>query len=135
MSACVRYPLWTRTTTRRCFVIEAIYLQPTLRSNGITHCGSKEFMNLLIDNNDGLGPQDYTARLDADRLPQIGRKLNAAATLCAWLVSADASFRPPCSGGRVILQRSDGFRLFTGYLDVPPQMEYLGSGQTAAWRY
>jgi hypothetical protein len=92
-------------------------------------------MNLLIDNNDGLGPQDYTARLDADRLPQIGRKLNAAATLCAWLVSADASFRPPCSGGRVILQRSDGFRLFTGYLDVPPQMEYLGSGQTAAWRY
>ncbi len=28
-------------------------------------------MNLLIDNNDGLGQQDYTAWVDADHLPQI----------------------------------------------------------------
>ena len=92
-------------------------------------------MNFLIDNNDGLGPQDYTGWVDGDHLPHIVRKLNAPATLSASLVSADSSFHPLAVGGRVILQRSDGFRLFTGYLDVPPQMEFLGTGQNAAWRY
>jgi hypothetical protein len=92
-------------------------------------------MNLLIDNNDGLGQQDYTAWVDGDHLPQIARKLNSAAKLIATLVSADPTFRPPVQGARVILQCGSGSRLFTGYLDVPPQMEYLGYGQSPAWRY
>ena len=33
-------------------------------------------MNLLIDNNDGLGQQDYTAYVDVDHLPKITRRLN-----------------------------------------------------------
>ena len=33
-------------------------------------------MNLLIDNNDGLGQQDYTWYVDADHLPAIVRRLN-----------------------------------------------------------
>jgi len=37
-------------------------------------------MNLLIDNNDGQGRQDYTAWVDGDHLPTIARKLNVAAT-------------------------------------------------------
>ena len=32
-------------------------------------------MNFLIDNNDGLGPQDYTGWVDGDHLPHIVRKL------------------------------------------------------------
>ncbi len=92
-------------------------------------------MNLLIDNNDGLGRQDYTAWIDGEYLPQITRKVNTAAKLIATLVSADPSFHAPVAGARVILQCGSGSRLFTGYLDVPPQMEYLGYGQLAVWRY
>src|ERR1035437_3076389 len=93
-------------------------------------------MNLLIDNNDGLGQQDYTACVDVDHLPKIARRLNRAATMTAWLVAADPSFHPPVSGARVLLQRADGFRLFTGYLATAPEQQYLGYSQAgAAWRY
>ncbi len=92
-------------------------------------------MNLLIDNNDGLGPQDYTGYVDAEHLPVISRSLNAAATMNTALVSADASFTQPLNGARLVLQRSDGFVLFTGYLATAPEQEYLGYGQNPAWRY
>lgn len=93
-------------------------------------------MDLLIDNNDGLGQQDYTAYVDADHLPKITRRLNRAATMTASLVAADPSFHPPVSGARVLLQRADGFLLFTGYLAAAPEQQYLGySHQGAAWRY
>jgi hypothetical protein len=92
-------------------------------------------MNLLIDNNAGLGQLDYTPYVDADHLPKIGRRLNCAATMMATLVTADSNFDPPVSGARVILQRSDGFPLFTGYLATAPEQQYLGYGQLPAWRY
>jgi len=92
-------------------------------------------MNLLIDNNDGLGQQDYTPWLDTDHLPKIGRKLNQPATMVTALLSADANFRPPVSGARIILQHADGSTLFAGYLVTPPEQQYLGYGQLPAWRY
>ena len=92
-------------------------------------------MNLLLDNNHGLGQQDYTSYVDADHLPRIVRRLNCAATLVAALVASDGNFDPPISGARIILQRSDGFRLFTGYLATAPEQQYLGYGQIPAWRY
>ncbi len=93
-------------------------------------------MNLLIDNNDGLGQQDYTAYVDANNPPKLTRRLNRAAVMTAWLASADPNFHPPVSGARVLLQRTDGFRLFTGYLVTAPELQYLGCGQAGlAWRY
>ncbi|MGA2905097.1 MAG: hypothetical protein ABSD98_14785, partial [Candidatus Korobacteraceae bacterium] len=92
-------------------------------------------MNLLIDNNDGLGQQDYTSCIDTDHLPKITRKLNAPATMIAALVSADLNFHVPVNGARVVLARSDGCTLFTGYLATPPELQYLGYGQLPAWRY
>lgn len=92
-------------------------------------------MNVLIDNNNGLGPQDYSGYVDGDSLPRITRKLNAPATIVIALVAADSSFTPPVYGARVILQRSDGLALFTGYLQAAPEMEYLGYGQLPEWRY
>ena len=92
-------------------------------------------MNLLIDNNDGLGPQDYTSSIDTDHLPKITRKLNAPATMITTLVSADPNFNPPVNAARITLQRSDGSTLFTGYIVEPPEMQYLGYGQSPAWRY
>jgi len=92
-------------------------------------------MNLLIDNNDGLGPQDYTVYADGEHLPAISRGLNEPATMMAVLVSADAGFSVPVSGARVVLQRSDGFCLFTGYVAIAAEQQYLGYGQVPAWRY
>ena len=90
-------------------------------------------MNLLIDNNDGLGQQDYTSYIDGDHLPHINRKLNQAAAMTATLVSADPNFKCPVLGARIILQRSDGYTLFTGYLTASPEQQYLGYGQIPAW--
>jgi len=93
-------------------------------------------MKLTIDNNDNRGPQDYTPYLDATALPRIKRKLNRAWQMTAALVAAEPSFVIPASGGRVVLQRDDGYKLFTGYLTAAPQQELLGYGQAArAWRY
>lgn len=93
-------------------------------------------MKLIIDNHDGLGQQDHSASLDPEHLPKLQRRLNRAAEMQAWLASADGAFRVPTSGARVILQRDDGYKLFTGYLSAAPQQEYLGNTQTGAvWRY
>ena len=93
-------------------------------------------MKLLIDNLDGLGAEDYTSFLDSDNLPILKRKLNRATELKAWLASADPAFHMPASGARVVLQRGDGYKLFTGYLTAAPQQELLGQTQAStAWRY
>ena len=93
-------------------------------------------MKLLIDNNDGLGQQDYSAYLDAENLPKIKRELNRAAKMQVGLASGDATFRVPASGARVVLQRDDGYKLFTGYLTIAPQLGYLGAAQAGrVWRY
>jgi hypothetical protein len=92
-------------------------------------------MKLTIDNNDSRGPQDYTVYLDVSALPKISRKLNRAWQMTAALVAADANFAVPASGGRVVLQRKDGYKLFTGYLVATPQRQPLGWGQKGrAWR-
>src|SRR5664279_1918924 len=93
-------------------------------------------MKILIDNHDGMGQQDYSAYFDADNLPKLKRRLNRAAEMQAWLASGDAGFHVPASGARVILQRDDGYKLFTGYLTAAPQQQYLGNTQSGAvWRY
>ena len=95
-----------------------------------------ESMKLTIDNNDSRGPQDYTPYLDVTALPKISRKLNRPWQMTATLAAADPVFVIPASGGRVVLQRNDGYKLFTGYLTAAPQQEPLGYGQKArAWRY
>ncbi len=93
-------------------------------------------MKLTIDNNDSRGAQDYTPYLDATALPKVSRKLNRAWQMTAALVAADPGFVLPAGGGRVILQRNDGYKLFTGYLVALPQQQPLGFGQKGrAWRY
>lgn len=93
-------------------------------------------MKLTIDNEDGNGPQDYTPYLDAAALPKISRKLNQPWQMTAGLAAADKGFIRPASGARLVLQRKDGSRLFTGYLVAEPQQQPAGYGQTApAWRY
>jgi hypothetical protein len=77
-------------------------------------------MKLLIDSS------DYTSHLDASVHPRIKRVLNRPAKLTATLIATDPSFVVPAADARVILERNDGLRVFTGYLDGPPEWEHLG---------
>jgi hypothetical protein len=93
-------------------------------------------MKLTIDNNDSRGPQDYTPYIDVAALPTISRKLNRAWQMSVGLSAADATFVLPASGGRIVLQRNDGYKLFTGYLTGAPQQQLAGYGQQRrVWRY
>jgi len=80
-------------------------------------------MRLLISNT------DYTAALAADSPPRVLRRLNAPARLECALVLTPAAPLVPEADARVVLQRADGTKLFTGYLDALPQHEYLGWGE------
>ena len=77
-------------------------------------------MKLLIDSS------DYTSHLDASVRPHVKRVLNGPATMAASLIATDPSFIVPAADARVILERNDGVRLFTGYLDGAPAWEHLG---------
>ena len=83
-------------------------------------------MKLLIDNLDGLGPQDYTAFVDSGKSPSIVRKLNSPAELKFGLVAGEGSLVVPVIGGRVTLTFSNGNDLFTGYVVHTPTYQYLG---------
>jgi hypothetical protein len=86
-------------------------------------------MKLTIDNLQGLGPQDYTAQLDATKLPIVQRKLNQPAELQFSLVANVPGFVIPLVGARVALGKTNGSAVFTGYVVATPQYEYLGWGQ------
>jgi hypothetical protein len=93
-------------------------------------------MKLTIDNLLGLGPVDYTAALDGTVAPRVERKINQPATLRCSLVGNAAGFVVPAIGARVVLVKTNGDFVFTGYLTQAPQFEYLGWGeQGAVYRY
>jgi hypothetical protein len=83
-------------------------------------------MKLQIDNFDGVGPRDYTAALDASRLPQVLRKINQPAELRFSLVADSPEFVVPVANARVTLGRTNGQDVFTGYLLQVPAFEFLG---------
>src|SRR5438270_13980847 len=93
-------------------------------------------MKLLIDNFDGAGPRDYTADIDASRTPRVVRRLNEPSLLHFRLISIGANFVVPVRGGRVILGRTNGQDVFTGYITIDAEYEYLGWGERGAmYRY
>jgi hypothetical protein len=86
-------------------------------------------MLLTIDNNDGAGVRDYTSAISPNSPPRIRRKLNQPFEMEATLLAATAQFVVPVLGGRVILSRRDGTKLFTGYIASEPVREHLGWGE------
>jgi len=93
-------------------------------------------MKLQIDNLDGIGFRDYTASIDASRLPRVVRRLNQPSELVFSLVAVTPDFVVPVNGARVILGRTNGQDVFTGYLTAPPVYEFLGwREQGPAYRY
>jgi hypothetical protein len=93
-------------------------------------------MKLTIHNSLGLGPVDYTAALDGTVAPRVERKINQPATMRCSLVGNVAGFVVPAIGARVVLVKTNGDFVFTGYLTQAAQFEYLGWGeQGAVYRY
>ncbi len=93
-------------------------------------------MKLQIDNFDGHGLRDYTATIDGSRSPQLVRRLNRPAELTFSLVADGPDFVVPASGARVMLGKTNGQDVFTGYLKQSPVFEYLGWGQRGpVYRY
>lgn len=86
-------------------------------------------MKLTIDNFDGGGARDYTASIDAEGKPKIQRKLNRPSTMTFALVAGTPEFVVPASGARVVLERGDGQKLFTGYTTQAAEYEYMGWGE------
>ncbi len=85
-------------------------------------------MKLLIDNLDGIGPQDYTAFVNAGKSPKLVRKLNSPAELMVGIVNGGRSITVPSGGGRVTLTFDNGTTLFAGYIVQTPTYQYLGWG-------
>src|SRR5438105_4868695 len=83
-------------------------------------------MLLTIDNLDGAGARDYTNSLSSDKPALVRRRLNKPSALQADLIADTAQFLVPLAGGRIVLTRLDGVKLFTGYLAGAPQYEYVG---------
>ena len=93
-------------------------------------------MKLQIDNLDGAGLRDYTSAIDAAFAPRVTRKLNQAAELRFALLQVGSNFIVPVRGARVLLGRSNGQDVFTGYIVAEPEYEYLGWGERGVmYRY
>ncbi len=93
-------------------------------------------MKLTIDNLLGQGAVDYTAALDGTVVPHVARKINQAAELRFGFVGGAPGLAVPTAGARVVLTKSDGTFVFTGYLTEAAQCEYLGWGeQGPVYRY
>jgi hypothetical protein len=90
-------------------------------------------MKLTIDNLNGLGETDYTALLDAEKLPVILRKLNEAPRLTAHLV-CNGTTATAAAGSKVRLYRDSGDLWFSGYLEMAPQIDVAGVAMGTAVR-
>lgn len=86
-------------------------------------------MNLLIDNLDGLGPQDYTVFVDSSKSPTLVRRLNRPTECKFGLVAGTGGLVVPATGGRVRLTLRNGNDLFTGYIIQTPTYQYVGRGE------
>ncbi len=93
-------------------------------------------MKLTIDNLQGLGPVDYTAAVDGTVAPRIERAINQPASLQLSLLANAPGFVVPAIKARIVLSKTNGALMFTGYLTQAPQLEYLGWGeQQPVYRY
>ena len=118
-------------------------------------------MLVAIDNFDGAGARDYTGALSTpvrtstassgnlaaqagyqqsrsipDHVGRVERRLNSPARLSLTLAAESDRFVVPSAGARVVVQRNDGSKLFTGYVAAEPEAVYAGCGTTGlVYRY
>jgi hypothetical protein len=88
-------------------------------------------LKITIDNHDGLGAVDYSARLCTEKPLQIKRALNEPSLLAAMVDCSDGSMIP-VRGARVRVLADNGVVLFTGVVATEPVAVYAGAGLTGA---
>lgn len=88
-------------------------------------------MRLAIDNFGGAGARDYTPWVEAVSV-KVTRVLNQGEKLECTLVAEEGDIEAPASGGRIVLAREDGHKLFTGYLVEAPRVDFLGVQQSGS---
>jgi hypothetical protein len=84
-------------------------------------------MILIIDNQTGQGPVDYSPALSADAPLEIARTLNAPSRCTGSLILTTA-LPVPVRRARVVVSSAAGAVLFTGYIATTPVAEYAGAG-------
>jgi hypothetical protein len=89
-------------------------------------------VKLTIDNQDGTGPNDYTALVSGAVPLRIERTLNApsACTFTLAGCGAPGALPVPSRNGRLVITDTLGAYLFTGYLAVEPVTEFTGASVT-----
>lgn len=93
-------------------------------------------MKLTIDNFDKGGLRDCTSSIDPEVHPRIYRQLNRPSRLTLALIAQGPEFIVPTSGARIVLERNEGQKLFTGYTTAVPEYEYQGWGERGpVYRY
>ena len=86
------------------------------------------WMRITIDNEDGLGPIDYTSVVLAEGPITIQRSLNTPTRCTAELLIGLNGFATPKRRALVTVLNSSGSAQFTGYLAVEPVAVYAGTG-------
>ncbi len=84
-------------------------------------------MTITIDNQDGLGALDYSARLCTAQPLQIKRTLNEP-SFCTGVVDCSDGTKVPVRGARVRVLADNGSVLFTGIAATEPIAIYAGAG-------
>ena len=101
----------------------AILLRAAACRNGI-RAGT-----LLIDNEDGAGPQDYSHAVLGDGGISIVRTLNESSRCVCDVLIEPGGLPIPVRRARVAVKGDDGGTLFTGYLATEPVREFVGSSR------
>ncbi len=82
-------------------------------------------MKVTIDNLDGSGAIDFTAKIEFGAGATIRRALYQP-TLCSLTFILTASDTPPVREGRVAIADCTGTPIFTGYISEAPEWELFG---------
>ncbi|HEY0307030.1 MAG TPA: hypothetical protein VGB94_02620 [Acidobacteriaceae bacterium] len=88
-------------------------------------------MKITIDNHDGLGAVDYSARLCTEKPLEIKRTLNEPSLLAAMMDCSDGG-KVPVRGARVRVLAENEVVLFSGVLSTEPVAVYTGAGLKGA---
>jgi hypothetical protein len=87
-------------------------------------------MQVLIDNQDGLGAVDYTAYVQFGNTAKVMRQLNKPSVCMFSVVVGGRGYGVPVKDARIVVLAENGVQVFTGYLPSAPELEVLGTNDT-----
>lgn len=89
-------------------------------------------MQVLIDNQDGLGAVDYTAYVQFGKTAKVVRQPNKPSVCMFSVLVGGRGYTVPVKDARVTVVAGNGVQVFTGYLPTAPELEVLGTSDMGA---